>query len=341
MPKLQSQQGGQGRDTVLLTNPDRRLCVAPMMEWTDRHFRNLVRIIAPHALLYTEMVVDAAVVHGDAARLLGFCSAEHPVALQLGGSDPLRLAQAARIGADYGYDEINLNIGCPSGRVQQGRFGACLMAEPELVAQCVAAITAAVSVPVTVKTRIGIDQHDSYQFLHRFVDTVAGAGAAAVIVHARKAWLQGLSPKENRVIPPLDYQRVIRLAGDFPQLPIVINGGIDSPDQASCLLDSFAGVMIGRTAYQQPLMLGQFQQLLDPGFSPMGPIEVLQRYLPYIERELELGTPLHSITRHMMGLFQGKPGARHWRRQLSQVSNKPKWGRDFLHQVAAQAADAA
>ena len=312
-----------------------------MMDWTDRHFRNLARIIAPGALLYTEMVVDAAILHGDNERLLRFDPAEHPVALQLGGSDPQKLARAARVGEQFGYDEINLNIGCPSGKVQQGRFGACLMAEPELVAAGVTAIRNAVSLPVTVKTRIGIDDHDNFEFLMRFARAVVDAGSHALIVHARKAWLKGLSPKQNREVPNLDYVRVEELAQALPGVPIVINGGVTAVEQAQRLLQKFDGVMVGRAAYQQPLIMGQMQKLVDPGFVPAKPEEVLQRYLPYIIREVESGVRIHSITRHMMGLFQGRPGARRWRQQLSRLSSEPQGGLTLLHRVAAGAADAA
>ena len=320
---------------------DRRLSVAPMMEWTDRHFRSLVRLIAPDALVYTEMVVDQAVLHGDRDRLLGFEAREKPVALQLGGSDPARLAEAGAIGAALGYDEINLNIGCPSGRVQAGRFGACLMAEPGLVADCVRALRAAVDVPVTVKTRIGIDEQDSYEFLAAFVDEVAGAGADAVIVHARKAWLSGLSPKQNREIPPLDYARVRRLRRAVRPLPVVVNGGVDDAEAFAGHLRDFDGVMIGRAAYQNPMTLAAMQRVLDPGYKVPSRAEVIRRYLPYIERQLARGVRLHDITRHMMGLYAGRPGARSWRRGLSAVNAQPNPGTDYIESIMATMAAAA
>ena len=335
------ENSAEGSGEALRRQLDRRLCIAPMMDWTDRHFRSLVRIIAPTALLYTEMVVDAAVEHGDRERLLGFEHAEQPVALQLGGSDPARLAAAARVGEQFGYDEINLNIGCPSGRVQAGRFGACLMAEPERVAACVRTIRERVNVPVTVKTRIGIDEHDSYEFLRRFAAAVVDAGADALIVHARKAWLEGLSPKQNREVPVLDYDRVRRLKADFDDIPVVINGGIADAEAMSRQLQALDGVMIGRAAYHDPMVLGQMQQQLDPGFEPLDQLQVLRRYLPYIRRQTESGVPLHSITRHMMGLYQGQHGARRWRRRMSSVSSAPEAGLEFLETIVAGEADAA
>ncbi len=306
-----------GRGSTLLAL-DRRLSVAPMLDWTDRHFRYFIRRITRRTLLYTEMVATGALLHGDRERLIGFHDDEHPVALQLGGSEPADLATCARIGAQRGYDEINLNVGCPSDRVQQGRFGACLMAEPALVADCVAAMREAVDVPVTVKHRIGIDDQDSYQALCDFVGTLAEAGCAAFIVHARKAWLSGLSPKENRTVPPLRHDVVHRLKRDFPQLTIVINGGIESLDQAIEQLAHVDGVMIGRAAYHDPWLLAEADARVF-GDLPASTTrrEVFEAMLPYIERELAAGTRLHAITRHMLGLFHGVPGARAWRRMLS------------------------
>lgn len=312
-----------------------------MMEWTDRHFRSLARLIAPGALLYTEMVVDQAIEHGDTARLLGFDARERPLALQLGGSEAGRLARAARVGEDYGYDEINLNIGCPSGRVQAGRFGACLMAEPALVADCVRALRAAVRIPVTVKTRIGIDEHDSYEFLASFVTAIASAGADAIVIHARKAWLSGLSPKQNREVPPLDYARVRRIRQAFPGLPVIINGGITEVDSLERHLREFDGVMVGRAAYNNPLLLGQMQRVLDPAYDPPTPAEVVRRYLPYIEAQLAEGARLHDITRHMMGLYQGRPGARHWRRSLTGIASRPGADAAYIESIMARMADAA
>jgi tRNA-dihydrouridine synthase A len=289
-----------------------------MLDWTDRHFRYFIRRITRRTLLYTEMVTTGALLHGDRERLIGFHEDEHPVALQLGGSDPTDLATCARIGAARGYDEINLNVGCPSDRVQQGRFGACLMAEPALVAGCVEAMRDAVDVPATVKHRIGIDERDSYEALCDFVGTVAQAGCAAFVVHARKAWLSGLSPKENRTVPPLRHDVVHRLKCDFPELTIVINGGIESLDQVIEHLAQVDGVMMGRAAYHDPWLLAEADARVfgDPPASTTRR-EVFEAMLPYIERELAAGTRLHTITRHMLGLFHGVPGARAWRQMLS------------------------
>ena len=292
--------------------------VAPMMEWTDRHCRFFHRLLTRRALLYTEMLTTGAVLHGDRTRLLRFDPAEHPVALQLGGSEPAELAACARIGADLGFDEINLNVGCPSDRVQDGRFGACLMAEPALVGKCVAAMKAAVSVPVTVKCRIGIDDQDPECALDVFARTVKEARADTLIVHARKAWLKGLSPRENRELPPLDYERVYRLKLAHPQLPIVINGGIRTLAEASAHLSRVDGVMMGRAAYQQPWRLLDADRVLfgeTPPFS--SPKDAAAALVPYIERELSEGTRLHAITRHLHGLFHAVPGARAYRRTLA------------------------
>lgn len=290
-----------------------------MMEWTDRHWRRFVRHITRHTLLYTEMVHANAVLKGNVEKLLEFDPAEHPVALQLGGAEPAVLAQAARVAEDFGYDEVNLNVGCPSDRVQAGRFGACLMAEPELVAECFAAMRAAVSIPVTVKTRIGIDDCDDYEFAHRFVDIVAAAGCETFIIHARKAWLKGLSPKENREIPPLRYDIAARLKHDFPQLEMLLNGGVKTLDAVEQQLEVFDGVMIGREAYHNPWMLAEADRRIFGSDAPLkSREEVLEEYLPYMQRELARGTPLRSMTRHMLGLYQGLPGARRWRRTLSE-----------------------
>lgn len=311
----------------LAKQPTHRLCVAPMMDWTDRHDRYFLRLLSRHTRLYTEMVTTSAVLHGDRQRLLGFDATEHPLALQLGGSDPGELAGCARIAEDWGYDEVNLNVGCPSDRVQSGRFGACLMAEPGLVADCVAAMGAATRLPVTVKTRIGIDHRDTYEELAAFVSRVTEAGCQTLIVHARKAWLQGLSPKENREVPPLNYPTVYRLKQDFPALNMVINGGILNLDAASEHLQQVDGVMIGRAAYQNPYLLASVDQRL---FGDPAPIldrrQIVQRLLPYVEQELAKGLYLHRITRHILGLFQGQPGARQWRRYLSE--NAPRSGAD-------------
>ncbi|MBY6203731.1 tRNA dihydrouridine(20/20a) synthase DusA [Halomonas denitrificans] len=296
-----------------------RLCVAPMMDWTDRHCRYFHRLLAPSARLYTEMVTTGAVLHGDRDRLLGFDPAEHPVALQLGGSEPDELAEAARIGVEWGYDEINLNCGCPSDRVQKGRFGACLMLEPERVRDGLAAMRDAVDVPVTVKTRIGVDDQDSEAFLHRFVEIVAESGVETFIVHARKAWLSGLSPKQNREVPPLDYGRVARLRAAFPGLRIVLNGGVVDVEAALAAMRDFDGVMLGRAAYQNPWILAELQQSIDPALAPADRPSVVTAMASYAAREQAArGVRLQSIGRHMLGLFHGQPGARGWRRGLSQ-----------------------
>jgi len=294
----------------------RALSVAPMMERTDRHCRYFLRLVAPHALLYTEMVTAAALRHGDRARLLAFDPSEHPVALQLGGSDPKELAAAARFGAAAGYDEINLNVGCPSDRVQAGCFGAALMREPHRVAACVAAMQDVVDVPVTVKTRLGVDHDDSYEFLHRFVEAVSKAGCETIIVHARKAWLKGLSPKQNRDVPPLDYARVRRLKRDFPALQVILNGGLKDEDTALAELAHVDGVMLGRAAYDDPALLGRLDAAIF-GREPVAIGDALDRYFAYAEREIEAGTRLRALTRHLMGAFAGRPGGRHWRRSLS------------------------
>jgi tRNA-dihydrouridine synthase A len=318
----------------------RRFCVAPMMEWTDRHCRLFHRLLTRRALIYTEMVTTGAVLHGDRARLIGFDPAEHPVALQLGGSDPAALAACARIGADFGYDEINLNVGCPSERVQDGRFGACLMAEPALVGDCVAAMKAAVSIPVTVKCRIGIDDQDPDVALETMTAAVEAAGVDALIVHARKAWLAGLSPRENRDIPPLDYDLVFRLKARHPGLPIVLNGGIATVEAARAHLAKVDGVMMGRAAYQEPWRLLAVDPLLfgepAPSASPKAAALAL---VPYIERQLAIGLRLHTITRHLHGLFQGVPGARAYRRHIATQAVKPGAGPDVLAQAVAMVLD--
>jgi len=313
---------------------DWRFCVAPMMDWTDRHCRFFHRTMSRRARLYTEMVTSGAIMFGDRERLLGFDASEHPVALQLGGSDPLDLARAAEIGAGFGYDEINLNCGCPSDRVQSGRFGACLMAEPQLVGECVAAMRSAVGsqVPVTVKNRIGIDDQDSEADLTRFIETVARGGCEIFIVHARKAWLKGLSPRENRDVPPLDYERVYRLKAAFPELTIIINGGIETIEACARHLEAVDGVMLGRAAYKNPALLLEVDAALyGETAAPLLPSEVLQRMLPFIERELERGTRLSAIARHMIGLVNGKAGARLFRRLLTEESVKPGAGLDIIH----------
>jgi len=297
---------------------ERRLCVAPMMDWTDRHCRYFHRLLAPHALLYTEMVTTGAIRHGDRQRLLAFDPAERPLALQLGGSEPEDLAFAARVGEQFGYDEINLNCGCPSPRVRKGAFGACLMAEPERVADCVAAMRAAVSLPVTVKCRIGIDDHDDYGFLARFVEIVAAAGCEVFIVHARKAWLDGVSPKQNREVPPLRHDFVHRLEADRPDLVIVANGGIRSLAEVHAHLERVDGVMLGREAYQNPWRLAELDRALFGPGAPASRMEVVVAMAAYAARQSTTGVPLKAIARHMLGLFNGLPGARAWRRTLGE-----------------------
>jgi tRNA-dihydrouridine synthase A len=311
-----------------------RLTVAPMLDWTDRHCRYFHRLLSPHARLYTEMVTSAALVRGGQLRLLEHSHEEHPVALQLGGSDPAELAKAADMGARAGYDEINLNVGCPSDRVQSGKFGACLMREPELVGECVQAMARAVDVPVTVKCRIGVDDQDEYADLQRFTQVMVQAGVNVLVVHARKAWLQGLSPKENREIPPLDYSRVYRLKAEFPQLTIVINGGITTVDAVRGHLDHVDGVMIGRAAYHDPYILAQLEAELYGAPLP-DRAEVLERMRIYIDAELARGTQLKHITRHILGLYQGEPGARGFRRTLSEGAHLP--GADWALVEAAMA----
>jgi tRNA-dihydrouridine synthase A len=323
--------------TNRMASPDRRLSVAPMMDWTDRHCRYFLRLIARRPLLYTEMIPTGAILRGDRARVLRFDPAEHPVALQLGGSDPAALAVAAEFGQQWGYDEINLNIGCPSDRVQSARFGACLMAEPELVAASVEAMRGAVDIPVTVKTRIGIDEHDDYGFLRRFVEAVLDAGCRTLIVHARKAWLSGLSPKENREIPPLRYGLVHRVKADFPTLEVIANGGIRTLDQALDQLAHVDGVMLGREAYQNPYVLAEWARVLYGTDEPIPErAEIVRGLLPYVERELAEGTALNAITRHVLGLFNGLPGARAWRRHLSEASHRPGVGPEVLLQALAR-----
>ena len=319
-----------------MKNPDRRLAIAPMLDWTDRHFRYFLRLISSRTLLYTEMVTTGALLHGDRDRFLRFDPAEHPIALQIGGSDPGDMAACARLGEESGYDEINMNVGCPSDRVQSGRFGACLMAEPALVADCVAEMKDAVSVPVTVKTRIGIDDRDSYEELRAFTRAVAAAGCDVLIVHARKAWLQGLSPKDNREIPPLRYDVVNRLKGDFPRLPMVVNGGVTSLSQARSFLGRLDGVMIGRAAYHAPWMLAAADREIYGEDRP-GPTrsKVLEAYMPYLERELAAGVPLKTMTRHLLGLYHGQPGARAWRRTISENSHRPGMSASLLRDAAA------
>ncbi|HVX56920.1 MAG TPA: tRNA dihydrouridine(20/20a) synthase DusA [Candidatus Saccharimonadales bacterium] len=318
----------------VLKQNEKIIAVAPMMDWTDRHCRYFHRLLSPHARLYTEMVTSAALVRGRQLRLLEHSQQEHPVALQLGGSEPEELAIAARHGADAGYDEINLNVGCPSDRVQSGRFGACLMREPALVGDCVRAMREAVDVPVTVKCRIGVDDQDEYADLQHFTETMLEAGVRVLVVHARKAWLKGLSPKENREIPPLDYGRVYRLKREFPELTVVINGGIATVDEVRAHLARVDGVMLGRAAYHDPYLLARVEQALY-GVPPPSREAVLARLRPYAEAELARGTALKHIARHLLGLYQGEPGARAFRRRLSEGAHLP--GADWALVEAAAA----
>jgi tRNA-dihydrouridine synthase A len=321
--------------------PDHRFCIAPMMEWTDRHCRYLHRLLTRRARLYTEMVTADAVIRGDRERLLAFDRFEQPVALQLGGSEPSRLAEAANVSADFGYDEINLNVGCPSDRVQSGRFGACLMREPELVAQCVSAMRAAVAVPVTVKCRIGVDDQEPEIALRTMIAVCAQAGVTIFAVHARKAWLQGLSPKENREIPALDYDLVYRVKRENPHLTIIVNGGVHSLEDAEQHMAHVDGVMIGRVAYQSPAMLADVDARFFAG--PSRDVdESVEHYLQYVEGQLRQGVPLNAMTKHMLGLFNGRPGARAFRRHLSENATRRGAGvatlRDALAHLRAEPA---
>ena len=317
-----------------------RFCIAPMMDWTDRHCRVFHRLTSRRARLYTEMLTTGAIIHGDRRRLLGFDPSEHPVALQLGGSDPRDLATAAKIGEDFGYDEINLNVGCPSDRVKDGRFGACLMAEPALVSDGVAAMKRAVKIPVTVKCRIGIDDQDPEVALDVLARSVVAAGADALVVHARKAWLNGLSPKENRDIPPLDYDRVYRLKAAMPNVPVIINGGIGSLAEAKRHLDHVDGVMLGRAAYQEPWRLLDVDPELFGEAAPYTTMkDVFEAMFPYIEGQLAQGARLHSMTRHFVGAFHGVPGARAFRRHLAEKGAKLGAGVDVLRDAIALVED--
>ena len=314
-----------------MKQPSYRFSIAPMMDWTDRHCRFFHRQLTRQALLYTEMVTADAILHGKRDQLLAFSPAEHPIALQLGGSDPIKLAHAAGIGAAYGYDEINLNVGCPSDRVQSGRFGACLMAEPQLVADCVAAMVRVVSIPVTVKCRIGIDDQDSEIDFARFIDTVADGGCRYFIVHARKAWLSGLSPKENREVPPLDYARVYRLKQVRPDLTIILNGGIETLEAGLAHLAHVDGVMLGRAAYQTPHILAEVDRLFfGEAGEPVSRAVSLEALMPYVEAHLVRGGRLNNITRHILGIYHGEPRSRAFRRHLSENAVRDGAGVDVL-----------
>jgi tRNA-dihydrouridine synthase A len=319
-----------------------RFSVAPMMDWTDRHCRFFHRLLTRRARLYTEMVTTGAVIHGDRKRLLAFDPAEHPIGVQLGGSDPSALAQSARICADFGYDEVNLNVGCPSDRVQEGRFGACLMAEPALVGDCVAAMRAAVDIPVTVKCRLGVDDQDPEEALDAMTAAVVAAGAGTLVVHARKAWLKGLNPKQNREVPPLDYGRVYRLKAAHPALTVVLNGGVASIEEAQRHLAHVDGVMMGRAAYQEPWRLLEVDSLLFGQPAPFADAKAAGvALLDYIERELARGARLHSVTRHLHGLFHAVPGARAFRRHLATEAVKPGAGPAVLREALAMVMDSA
>ena len=307
-----------------------------MLDWTDRHCRYFLRLISRHVRLYTEMITTAALIHGERQRLMQYHADEHPLAIQLGGNEPGELARCAQWAAQAGFDEINLNVGCPSDRVQSGRFGACLMLEPQRVADCVAAMRDRVSVPVTVKTRIGVDDHDSYAALADLVQRLAAAGTDRLIVHARKAWLQGLSPRQNRDIPPLCYERVYRLKQDFPALSVHINGGIKTLAEASAHLQRVDGVMIGRAAYQDPYLLaGVDARFMGERGPQASRHQVIVRLLPYVEDELSRGTRLQQISRHLLGLFKGQPGGRAWRRYLSEHAHRSNAGVEVLQRALA------
>lgn len=319
-----------------LNNKQLLMSVAPMMDWTDRHDRYFLRLISPDILLYTEMITAHAVIRGDRNYLLGFDPAEHPIALQLGGHDPVLLAQAAKIGEEFGYEEINLNVGCPSPRVSSGRFGACLMLESNLVADCVAAMCAQVKIPVTVKCRIGVDDHDSYESLYEFVRLVASAGCQTFIVHARKAWLKGLSPKQNREIPPLRYDIVHQIKRDFPNLTIIINGGIKTILDIEAQKDHVDGVMIGREAYSNPYFLSEVQSHYLQDVTIKSRHEIIQAMIPYIVSQLKNGVKLSNISRHILGIFQGQSGASYWRRYISQHAYKNGAGIEVIENALAE-----
>ncbi len=313
-----------------------RLSVAPMLEWTNRDFRYFIRQISRQSLLYTEMVTTGALIHGDRARFLAHDEVEGPLSLQLGGSNPADLAECAVMAEDWGYDEVNINVGCPSDRVQSGMFGACLMAEPQLVAESVAAMQAKVKIPVTVKTRLGIDEQDSYEFLTQFIESVSDAGCKTFILHARKAWLSGLSPKENRDIPPLNYQRVYDIKKDYPELQVSVNGGIQTLDDVQAHLQHVDGTMLGRVVYHDPYSLATADSTVfgqaDQGLSRH---EVVEKMLPYISQRMAMGRSLKSITRHLLGLFQGQPGAKAWRRYLSENAHLKRARLEVVEQALA------
>lgn len=313
---------------------DRKLSIAPMLDWTDRHQRRFMRIISKKALLYTEMITTGAIIHGDAKRHLEFNAEEHPVAIQLGGSDPADLAKCAKICEDYGYDEINLNVGCPSDRVQNGMFGACLMAKPELVAECMAAMKQAVDIPVTVKSRIGIDDLDSYELLQKFISTVQSAGVDTFIIHARKAWLSGLSPKQNREVPPLRYDIAYQVKKDFPELEIILNGGVTTLEQSQEHLNHLDGVMIGREAYHNPYCLAQADnQIYGTNTKVLTRLEIMEEFIEYAQRQLDKGVFLGHMTRHILGLFHAQPRGKLFRRYLSENAFKQGAGVEVIKEA--------
>ena len=313
------------------STPSRKFCVAPMLDWTDRHCRFFLRLISEYAVLYTEMITTGAILHGDTERHLAMNAAEHPVALQLGGSDPHDLAAACKIAEKYAYAEINLNCGCPSDRVQNGMFGAVMMKNAEVTANCVSSMIEASSLPITVKHRIGVDDYDSYDFLCQFVDTVADAGCNTFLVHARKAWLKGLSPKQNREVPELNYERVYQLKKDFPNIEIIINGGITTLEESAVHLNKIDGVMMGREAYTNPYLLSDVDKLIYGSKTPTKTREdIAEQFLQYVDNEMSKGVKLHAMTRHILGLFHGMPGARQFRRHISENAYKPASTIDVL-----------
>ena len=319
-----------------MTNINRRFCVAPMLDWTDRHERYFLRLISKHAVLYTEMVTTGALVHGDKDRYLQFNKEEHPVALQLGGSDPKAMADCAKMTEDFGYDEVNINVGCPSDRVQNGAFGACLMAEPDLVAENVSKMQNVVDIPVTVKNRIAIDEMDEYECLPNFLETVSQAGCKTFIIHARKAWLKGLSPKQNRDVPPLNYELIYQMKRDFPELEIIINGGIKSLDESEQHLEQVDGVMIGREAYHNPFMMNEVdQRLYGEAVDERTSFEILDKYIEYMQKQMDEGVYLKHMSRHLLGLFIGQPGAKAWRRHISENAHKEGAGIEVIQQAVS------
>lgn len=317
---------------------DRRLSVAPMMDYTDRHFRYFLRLKLKHLMLYTEMVHAMAILHGPIEKLLAFHPDEHPVGLQVGGSDPQTLAQAAKLGEQWGYDEINLNVGCPSERVQSGHFGACLMKTPELVAECLAAMQTAVSIPVTVKCRVGVDDKDTYDWLRRFVNIVKQTGCQTFIIHARKAWLQGLNPKQNRTLPTLNQERVYQLKQDMPELEVILNGGVQNTDDVKTALEAVDGVMIGRPAYHHPMELVKMEQYVyDLPDRQVSPQAWLRAFLPYLNDLVQKGESIQKIVHHVFGMFSGFPGAKHWRHYLTEESKDPQKGLAALEEAINRA----